>query len=84
MSMSNRKISDLIKELQDALEKHGNLDLVSSSYDEGNSYDLIYYDTTLGFFEVDDENIFIPEESFNCYEDEYEEGDLKINAICIN
>lgn len=36
------KLANYIKELQDLLEEHGDLDLYTSSDDEGNSYNKVF------------------------------------------
>jgi len=67
-------LQNLVKEKPEALEY-----LVISSIDsEGNGYNEVYYEPTLGFFDKYEKE-FMSEESLE------EEGyDDEINAVCIN
>jgi hypothetical protein len=80
--MSFRKVSDLIKDLEEILKQHGDLPLVSSSDDEGNSFRYVYYSPTYGFFNEKDRE-FVSKKSKD-EEDEFYYSDYKIEVICIN
>jgi hypothetical protein len=67
------KASELIRNLQALIEKHGDQNVISSSDDEGNSYRSIYYEPTAGFFD-DSEREFQSSERKNS----------KVNAFCID
>lgn len=63
------KLDEYIKVLQDLKKKYGNLELVYSSDEEGNSFNKLFYAPSAG--ELDED------ENFNS------ESEVK-NAICIN
>jgi hypothetical protein len=65
------KISEMIVNLVEVLEKWGDLDVVYSSDEEGNSFHKVAYTPSVGFFK---DNEF----------DSTEEGDEETNAVCIN
>jgi hypothetical protein len=69
------KLSEYIKLLQTAEEKHGDLEIVYSADDEGNRYQKFGGFTGAGMFFKEDWD-FRPEEYF--------EDDEKVNAFCIN
>lgn len=64
-------LQEFIKEHPEALE----YEVISSKDDEGNGYNRIYYSPTLGSFNGDD---------FSTELEDLEEGNLPINAVCIN
>jgi len=72
---SQRKVSDLIQDLQDVLEKCGDLPLVSSSDDEGNDFRYVYYRPTIGYYK---------DREFTLIDDYLEDETIKPNAVCIN
>lgn len=43
------KISEMIKNLQEFMEEHGDLDCYYAEDDEGNGYNPVYYSPTLMF-----------------------------------
>ena len=76
MPTTNVKVNDLIKRLQHLKKIYGNIDLVSASDDEGNSFGLIWYLATAGHFDGEgfesiDETLSNPKK-------------LEVNAICVN
>jgi UDP-N-acetylglucosamine 2-epimerase len=62
------KLKDYIKKLQEIADKHPNLTVVYAADDEGNRFSEVFYDPSYGHFDG---------ESF-------ENGDKKINAVCVN
>lgn len=74
------KASKLIKALQETIEEHGDLELVYSIDEEGNSFHKVYFTPTIGNFSNFD---FITKENID---DDYfdDQEDYPINAICIN
>jgi hypothetical protein len=80
----------MISELQEIRAKHGNLPLVYSVDDEGNSFHEVYYSPSLGHYnkkcnEFSNEE-GISEQREECIAGGYDinEDDYKINALCIN
>lgn len=69
------KLSEYIKNLNEALEKHGDHEVVYSRDDEGNGFQSVHHAPSPGFYK---DGEFFGEDDFV-----YEE-DLKINSICIN
>ena len=67
------KLAKYIEKLQGILDTRGDFDVIYSKDDEGNGYQEVYYDPSLGFYEA---------REFQSESDE--EFDLEINAICIN
>ena len=67
-----QKISDMINNLQEIMKIYGDLPLVSSSDDEGNSYNYIHYDPTPGSFDKNNRE-------FSDQIDEYAE-----RVVCVN
>jgi len=67
------KISRLIKNLQEILEERGDLNLVYSIDDEGNAFNYVYWDPTVGYY-IDGE--FLTEDQDN--------GVGMENVVCIN
>ena len=47
------KIKDYIKELQAIAKKHPNLEVVYATDDEGNSFNYVQYNPSVGTVEVD-------------------------------
>lgn len=75
-----RKISDLINDLQEILKTKGDLQLVYSSDDEGNSFHGIHYGPIVGLFDEEEREFITGEESLAEYG--FTEDDF--NAVCIN
>jgi len=70
------KVSEMIENLNKILKEDGDLDVVYSVDDEGNSFHEVGFEPTVGHFEDDE---------FNSVDSEqFEEYDLKKNAVCIN
>lgn len=76
------KLNDYIKHLQKLEEKHGDLEVVYSSDDEGNSYHSVYNTGTIGQYKARDNN-FTDDSQAEWFEKEYEEKFI-VNAVCIN
>ena len=72
-----KKLNDKVNENPELLE----LEVVSSADDEGNDYTRVSFDGEAGHFHSDDRD-FISESVFSDWEDE--DGDLEVNAFCIN
>ena len=68
MAIEQKKISDVIKRLQEVMKQHGNLPCVYACDEEGNSYSHVYYDATPGTFDDGD----------------FDVDSNNINAVCIN
>lgn len=73
------KLSDYIKTLKIIFDEYGDIDLVYSSDDEGNSYSKVWCHPSEGQFCHSSD--FIPKDQFSEYDDSYE---FKVNAVCIN
>lgn len=82
------KLSEYIANLQSVIDKHGDLDVIYSSDDEGNSFDTIKYTPTLGiatFSQRGRVENFIDLKNVEQYPDDYEEFvGKKPNAVCVN
>lgn len=78
------KISEMIKNLQEFIEEHGDLDCYYAGDDEGNGYHEVYYSPTLMY--VDDEGEAY---SIKSIEENKEDGYLseeefdKFEKVCI-
>jgi len=77
------KLKEYIKNLQEVLDEHGDIDVIYSSDDEGNYYGKVNFKPSVGSFTEDG-----ADSSFRD-EDEFEEmiGDgwtPTVNAVCIN
>ena len=81
--MAAQTIDDMIKNLSEIREKHGNLPLVYAIDPEGNAFHSVYYTPTLGHFKEDD-NQFVFEDNVKEEPDSYPEDEYPINALCIN
>jgi len=46
MKVTKQTVSNLIKELQKLEEEHGSLPVVTSSDDEGNAFNVVFYNPT--------------------------------------
>jgi len=68
--MKIQRIGDVIRNLTKLRNKHGNIPAVYSSDDEGNNFQHVYFEPTVGKLEE------------NEFEDEV--LDDEVNAICIN
>lgn len=72
---------EYVKSLNDLLEEnpeYGEYTVITSSDDEGNSYNEVYYGPGIGCFRGGDE--FVHDDAF----DEYEDESLVSNAVCVN
>jgi hypothetical protein len=70
----DKYIEELIK-FRDNNEGSGKLDVITSKDDEGNGYNEVYYEPTIGCFDGDD---FTSDNE----EDEFDED--SINSVCVN
>ena len=68
------KLKYFAKKINELAERYPDLAVVYSSDDEGNSFDEVYYDPSLGFFDRGD---FVTGADLKEYL-------YKINACCIN
>ena len=67
------KLKNLIEELQKVYEKHGNINVVYASDDEGNFFQSVTFTPSIGYYK---------DNEFHMGED-IPKG-KKINAVCIN
>ena len=76
------KLSKFIKGLQDALEKHGNLEVITSIDSEGNGYNEVFFSPSAGYFNGEEfasvENVKAEPEYYEDYKGK------KPNVICVN
>ncbi len=70
-------LNRLVSERPELLE----LPVVYSGDSEGNSYDTVSYEPSLGFFDLEDWD-FIPVHNFEEERENYD--NLEINCVCIN
>ena len=71
-------LSEYIKHLQSVYEEHGDsLELIYSKDSEGNNFSKLNYAPSLCHYNEDDEETYFDE-------DQIEEENLKVNAICLN
>ena len=66
------KLSKYIQNLQDFLKTYGDHTVIYSRDDEGNGYQEVHYEPSLGYF---GEGEYIQDE---------EDSSLQMNAVCIN
>ena len=86
--MKPTKISRLIKNLQEILEEHGDLMCVYSIDEEGNAFHPVYWDPTMGRYNMRDHE-YLSEDDFK---EMLEEGDTYVTSernefekvVCIN
>ena len=69
-------LNKLVKDHPEYLE----LDVITSKDAEGNGFEEVYYEPSVGVFDDDE---YVPSNSED-FEEEYEYTDKDINAICIN
>ena len=81
--MAIQTIDDMIKNLTNIKEKHGNLPLVYAIDEEGNAFHGVYFTPTLGHFKEDNHE-FAAEDNIKEEPDSYPEDEYPINALCIN
>jgi len=82
------QLSKYIEVLQEALKDHGDLEVVYSIDDEGNSFNKVWFDPSAGHYNELDKEYYCESdmEEFNdqIETEETNESLMKINAICIN
>lgn len=67
-------LSEYINNLTEFLKEHGDLNVVYSVDEEGNSFNQVCFPPTVGYFDDCD---FVSTDNFD-------EGSYEINSICIN
>jgi len=72
------KISEMINALNEIYKKHGDLQIVYSSDEEGNFFGTVGFTPTVGVYEQHD---FMDEEYLK---EEYGDEEYTINSVCIN
>lgn len=72
------KLTKYIEKLQELLNKHGDLELIYSSDDEGNSYDRIAYLPNIVYFDMNNRERICSEDL-----EEWDESDYQ-KVICVN
>lgn len=84
-------LSEYIEKLQNVLTEHGDLEVVYSSDDEGNDFNKVYHDPTVGYYssrefhEIDTFEYDEQEDHGDAdYEDDFGYSISDINAVCIN
>lgn len=87
--MKFKKYVDAIQKLLDENPQFANIDVVSASDEEGNSFSQVFYDPTFGNFIAEDGGSFVPLMDTEKHTDaDIEKGDVcppeDVNAICIN
>jgi len=65
------KASELIKNLQKLIEEHGDLNLVYSTDDEGNSFDEVGFNPSFGVYDKEEKTYRMV-------------GEKDVNVFCIN
>lgn len=80
---------ELLKQVIEANPAHRDLEVISASDDEGNNYQAVNFEPTLGYCKGEYYKEFVSQENFEEYAEE--QGielalwsDLKVNCICIN
>ena len=71
------KLSKLIENLQAIHKEYGDLDCVYAKDDEGNEFQLIHYEPTVGEYDSEDRY-------FEQQDNDNEEYVVEINAVCVN
>jgi len=74
------KASELIAQLQETVAVYGDLDVVYSVDEEGNSFHEVYFSPRPGNF---NDNDFLSKDIIE-EEDDLDEKEYPINAICVN
>ena len=72
------KISEMIKNLQEFIEEHGDIDCYYAVDDEGNAYQKVYYDPSL-YYVNSYGDVFTQEDWYEA--DEYDRKDL--TPVCV-
>jgi len=75
--MGHVLFKDYVKRLNEILDENpetGDMDVIYSTDGEGNSFHVVYYTPSIGFYQNND---------FTSVDDD-EYGDKKPNAVCIN
>jgi hypothetical protein len=77
------KLKEFLENLNKLVKDHPKyleLDVITSKDAEGNGFEEVYYEPSVGVFDDDE---YVPSNSED-FEEEYEYTDKDINAICIN
>jgi len=86
------KLSKYIKELEEKLKNYGDLEVVYSVDDEGNSFNEVYFSPSIGHYRSEDKEWDTQEDIFERNDEEEEDAEheerkpelIHVNAICIN
>ena len=73
------QLNNLVKEHPEYLD----LDVITSKDAEGNGFEEVYYEPSVGVFDDSNDSQFCSRESED-FEEEYGYTDQDINAICVN
>jgi len=83
-----QKISDIINNLQEIMKAHGDLPLVTANDDEGNGFNYVYFDPTVGTYDGERDGEFMSEKNQEEITEEDEEDDsygpYENKVVCIN
>ena len=77
------KLSKFIEGLQALAKEHGDLEVVYSVDDEGNSYHPVHYLPSIGNYD-DNDQMFTGESEEKWYKEFHEVDKMPINAVVIN
>lgn len=80
MARKQKKISDMIKQLERIKKKYGDLKLVYAIDDEGNDFKPIYFDASTGIFKDTGHG----DRYFESIKLSGNAVDSRVNAVCIN
>lgn len=76
------KISEMIKNLQEFMEEHGDLDCWYATDDEGNGYHEVYFDPSFRYVVNEDGDMY-REEELEEYLEYYELTKEDVTPVCI-
>lgn len=76
------KISEMIKNLQEFMEEHGDLDCWYATDDEGNEYHEVYFDPSFRYVVNEDGDMY-REEELEEYLEYYELTKEDVTPVCI-
>lgn len=75
------KISEMIKNLEEFMAEHGDIDCWYATDDEGNGYHEVYFDPSFRY--VNDEGEMYREEDLEEYLEDYELTKEDVTPVCI-
>ena len=76
------KISEMIKNLQEFMAEHGDLDCWYATDDEGNGYSEVYFDPSFRYVVNEDGDMY-SEEDIEEYLEDYELTMEDVTPVCI-